>query len=349
VTLDHFSLAIFLLFEASRVGGYLRRARQPMLRGPAWFLSVRVDDAFHAGPGPHILRRYRRWIALPFALDVVLGAAILWSGHWTLLNALVVGMTVVVHAVHALAVRRAEREAREFEVDGEDRAAAAVVLSLAPRRLRDYANATLELLIAVITLIPFGWLTARYLRDTAHADLRMLFGKPLLLLYVQLGILYLKHVVLSWRSAARPGQAAEQLAVREAVRRHHMARFDMARLLVAFCALYWPMIVAAAPEERNGVLAFWLALWILAGLAVALWVESQRRILREMLARTAPVALPEPFLEASPRMRPLCFEPATPSLVIEAPGGLSINLASTTARWAFAYVAGLAALLFVVA
>jgi len=128
-----------------------------------------------------------------------------------------------------------------------------------------------------------------------------------------------------------------------------MARFDMARLLVAFCALYWPMIVAAAPEERNGVLAFWLALWILAGLAVALWVESQRRILREMLARTAPVALPEPFLEASPRMRPLCFEPATPSLVIEAPGGLSINLASTTARWAFAYVAGLAALLFVVA
>jgi hypothetical protein len=177
----------------------------------------------------------------------------------------------------------------------------------------------------------------------------MLFGTPLLLLYVQLGILYLKHVVLSWRSAARSAQAAEQFSLQEAVRRHQMARFDAARLLVAFCALYWPMIVAVAPEERNGVLAFWFALWIAAGLAVAIWEELRRRTLRQMLARTAPVALPEPLLPASPRRWPLCFEPAMPSLVIEAPGGLTLNLASTPARWALAYAAGLVILLVAVA
>ena len=349
MTFDQFSVVLFVLFVASRIRGYVRRSRLPMLRGPGCFLSVRVKDDFHLGPGAPILRRYRFWLVAPIVLEILLGAAILLSGHWKWLNALIVAATALAFASQAVAVRRAEREARPFQLEPSPSPAPAVVLSLAPRRLRDYANAPVEMLIAVLTLIPFGWLSARYLRGVGREDFGSLFGIPLILLYFQVGILYLKHVTLSWRVAARSADAGDQLAVQDAVRRHRLGQLDAARLLFAFCALYWPMLVAAAPGERSSVLAFWLVLWIVAGLATTFWVESRREKLRAFLARTAPVDVPAPLAEPGLRGWPFCYAPASPALMIAGADRSSVNLASTPARWAIAYVAGFVILLVVVA
>lgn len=348
MTIAEFSVALYVLFWIVRINGFLRRSREPLMRGAQWFFDVPVPADFYAGAGRAILRRYRLRLLVPFAIDVPVAAAIFAWGNVAMLNALIVALSVLIHAGHAICVDLAEREARRFEAPGGAGLSAGLGISLATRRVRDYSHPAIEALVALLAVVTSAWLAARYLGTTPRPDPRHLFGTPVLLLYLQLGMLYAKWLAVEWRMPLPREGAARYRAVRELSRRHVLALVDWGRIVVAVSFLYWPMVVSAAPEEHAAVLNLWLVLWIAAGIGGTAWVEIRRKRLKALLARTRPVRLPDLLRQPQLARWPVCCAPGVPLLVLRGERGYSLNIAHRLALLGGAYVAGFAALLWLV-
>jgi hypothetical protein len=69
-------------------------------------------------------------------------------------------------------------------------------LSLKPRRLRDYSNSKVEWALALSSLVTLTWLVRYYVAAPEHHNLRLVFGVPARLLYLQMGLLLAKRVVV---------------------------------------------------------------------------------------------------------------------------------------------------------
>ena len=348
MTIAEFSVALYALFWIVRINGFLRRSREPLARGPDWFFDVPVPADFHAGAGRAILRRYRLRLLVPFAIDVPIAAARFAGGNVAMLNAMIVALYVLIHAGHAIAVDIAQREARRYEAPGRARPTAGLGLSLATRRVRDYSHPAIEALVALLAVVTFAWLAARYLGTSPRPDPRRLFGTPVLLLYVQVGMLYAKWVAVEWRMPLPREGAARYRAVREIARRHFLALVDWSRIVVAVSFLYWPMVVSAAPEEHAAVMSLWFVLWTVAGVGGTAWVEMRRKRLAGLLARTRPVRFPDLLRQPELARWPVCCAPGVPLLVLKGARGYSLNLGHRLALLGGAYIAGFAALLWLV-
>src|SRR6266699_1165303 len=131
---DLYIVAFYVLFQAVRINGCIRRGRQPLLRGPNWFFDVPVQPGFYSGAGRKILHRYWMRMLIPFAVDVPIAIAIFASGHLALLNLLILGLCALIHIHHALSVDLARRQARRFAAP--DAGEPLIALSLMPRHLR---------------------------------------------------------------------------------------------------------------------------------------------------------------------------------------------------------------------
>ena len=348
MTIAGFSVALYAIFWIVRINGFIRRSREPLMRGAEWFFDVPVPANFYAGPGRAILRRYRLRLLVPFAIDVPFAAVIFAWGNVAMLNALIVALSVLIHAGHAISVDLAEREARRFEAQDRAGPAAGLGISLATRRMRDYSHPAIEALVALLAVVTFAWLAARYLGTSPRPDPWRLFGTPVLFLYLQLGMLYAKWVVVEWRMPLPREGATRYRAVREIARRHFLALVDWSRIVVAVSFLYWPMVVSAAPEEHAAVTSLWLVLWTVAGIGGTVWVEMRRKRLKGLLARTRPVRFPDLLRQPGLATWPLCCEPGIPLLVLKGARGYSLNVAHRLALAGGAYIAGFAALLWLV-
>src|SRR5882724_5025438 len=195
MSLTQYIVIYYFLFWAVRIRGCVRRWRQPLLRGPEWFFSVHVVPDFYTGPGKKILHRYWMRMFIPFAVDIPVATAIFISGHFVNLTWLVLGLAVLIHLNHLFSVDLAERQARQFEVAEAEQPVSALVLSMKRRRLRDYTNVRLEVAMALVSILAFAWLTRYYFAAPDHHNLRLVFGQPLLLLYMQAGLVLVKQGV----------------------------------------------------------------------------------------------------------------------------------------------------------
>jgi hypothetical protein len=348
MTIGEFSVALYAIFWIVRINGFVRRSREPLMRGTEWFFDVPVPAGFYAGTGRAILRRYRLRLLVPFAIDVPIAAAIFAWGNVTMLNALIVALSVAIHAGHAMAVDRAEREARRFEDRHRAVPSAGLGVSLATRRVRDYSHPAIEALVALLAVVTFAWLAARYLGSSPRPDVGYLFGTPVLLLYLQAGMLYAKWVAIEWRMPLPREGAARYRAVREIARKHLLALIDWSRIVAAVSFLYWPMVVSAAPEEHAAVVGLWFVLWTVAGIGGTVWAEVRRKRLKAVLARTRPVRLPDLLGQSELARWPVCCQPGIPLLVLKGTRGYSLNLAHRLALVGGAYLAGFAALLWLI-
>src|SRR5690242_6369811 len=137
-------LLVFIFCAGSRIRGCVRRWRQPLLRGPEWFFNIPVQQDFYSGAGQRLLRQYRLRMLMPVLLEAVLALGIFISGHPIYLAWLILGISAAIHINHLFNVDRAERKARSFAEPESERPACAMVLSLTPRRLRDYSNPAVE-------------------------------------------------------------------------------------------------------------------------------------------------------------------------------------------------------------
>jgi hypothetical protein len=303
------ALILYALFWPIRINGCIRRGRQPLLRGRDWFFNVHVPPGFYDGPGKQMLRWYWVRMMIPFAVDIPLAIAIISSGRWFLLNWLIVGLGLLIHANHLVSVDLAERQARRFAIDEP---VSAIMLCLTPRRLRQYTNWRLEIVLIVTTISALIW---------RHEHAKVIA----ILIYMHVGLVYVKHLIVAWRRPVPREQAEEHIAAQEAKRTYYLATLDWARALLTV-----QLLVGSAP------FGVWLAITIVGTIAI----EIKRKQLVRVTLRARPAVMPDLLRQAELARWPLCYEPSAPLLMLKGARGYSINLANTCAVTGLAYIAG---------
>lgn len=335
------SVIIYILFWIIRINGCFRRGRQPLLRGKEWFFSVHVQPDFYTGAGRKILHRYWMRMFIPFALDIPLAITIFHSGRLVLLQWLIVGLCVLIHLNHLYSVELAERQARRFAVPEAEQPVTAMALSLTPRRLRDYTNPYMEWAMALSSAVVLAWLVRYYLATPEHHDLRLVFGVPVEMLYLQAGLLFLKRALVAWRTPVPRVQATEHMEAREEARKYYLKVCDWHRAAMSALIVFWPVMLSASPAGLERLRSFWFSLWMAISIVATVVVEIKRRQLAAMSARVRPVTLPD-FLHQSDLARsPVCYQPSAPFLLLKGAHGYSLNLANRLTHLGAAYLAGL--------
>lgn len=333
-------ISLFVLSCGARIRGCFRRWQQPLVRGPEWFFNVPVQPDFYDGPGRKLLHRYWVRMFIPIAVEVLLAVAIFISGHLMYLYWLVIAASIAVHVNHLFNVDRAERQARQFAVPEAEQPVSSVMLSLTPRRLRDYSNRTVERFIIFATVGVIAWLVRYYQHSPAVHDIRAVFGVTALLIYYQIGFLLIKYGIVAWRTPIPRVQAEEHLQAREEVRKLHLKVLDWLRIFATLTLLFYPFILSA-PQQKRGPLA--TILWVttlVVSVVLAVWQEVRRRAVLKATLRARPMKMPD-FLHTENSSRLLCYQPGTPMLLIRGARGYSVNLANKLAQLGAAYLAGL--------
>jgi hypothetical protein len=331
-----YSILIYALFWVARLNGCIRRGRQPLLRGTQWCFDVRVQPDFYVGAGKAILHRYWMRMLIPFAVDIPIAIAIFMSGRLMLLNLLIIGLCALVHLNHSFSVDLAERQARPFAAPEANEPVARLSLSLTPRRLRSYTHPLLEWALALSNGAAIAWLIHIH-----GADWRV----PAFLIYAQLGVLFAKYLIVTWRSPLPQDQAAEQMEAREERRRFHTRMCDWARAAMTLGFVFRSFVLSASQPGPSPVVTAWLAAWMAIAVASGVWVEIRRKQLTTLALRVSPRRLPD-FLRQSEIARwPVCYQPSAPLLILKGAHGYSINFANALAWLAAAWLSGLIVLI----
>ncbi len=336
-------IAMFVLSCAARVRGCVRRWRQPLIRGPEWFFNVHVPPDFYAGAGRRILHRYRARMFIPIAFEMLLAAAIFISGHLAYVYWLIIAAAAAVHINHLFNVDLAERQARGFAVRDAEQPVSSVMLSLKPRRLRDYTNWKTERFIIFASIGTIAWLVRYYLHASAEHSLREVFGAPALLLYAQLGMLFVKYGVVGWRTPIPQPQAEEHLRAREETRRLHLRVCDWTRISWAAQMMFWPVLLSASPTAKPRLVTLFFVTLLIVAVVLTVFQEIARHKVLKTSVRARPMKMPD-FLHTENSSRLVCYQPGTPMLLIRGARGYSLNLANRFTQLGAAYLAGLIAL-----
>jgi len=342
---NQFMVVFYILWLAVRVRGCFRRWRQPLLRGQEWFFNVHVRPDFYSGAGKKILHGYWARMLMTLAVELPIAVAIFISGHFQYLTWLVLGMGIVVHVNHVFSVDLAERRARRLGILEDEQPSSVMVLSLKTRRLSDYSNRQVERFIVVSAILSIAWLVRYYFAAPEHHNLRLVFGEPALLLYMQLGLLLGKQVVLRWRSPLPQVQTEEHLHAREEARKLYLRVVDVNRILAAGMMLAWPFLLRTSDvDRRRFIMALLIALLVISAV-LTVWQEIMRNRVLSAALRARPAKLPDFLGQAGAPGWPLCYQPSAPMLVPKGARGYSVNLANTLAQLSVVYLAGFVALL----
>lgn len=344
---NQYPAAIYVIFWIARIRGCVRRGRQPLLRGPEWFFDVHVQPGFYQGVGKKLLHAYWLRMLMPFAIDIPLALAIFLTGRLSLLVLLVIGLAVLIHLNHLFSVDLAQRQARPYSADEPEAQQTRVGLLLTPRRLKDYTNAKVECALAAGSLLAFALLFRYYFAAPDHHDIRLVFGVPVLLAYIQLGFLLAKRVIIAWRTPVPQVQTAEYLASRDETRRYYLRTCDWQRAATTATLLFWPMLLNTARSERGELSRWWFLGWMVITVISGVWIEIRRHKLVKLALRTRPVRLPDLLQESQVVRWPVCYQPSAPMLVLKGAHGYSINLANQFAYMGAAYLVGMAVLMTV--
>ena len=341
---NNYSVVWYGLFWLVRINGCIRRGKQPLLRGKEWFFNVPVQPDFYSCVGRGILRRYWMRMFIPFAADIPLAIGIFISGRYLLLNWLILGLCALIHINHVYSVDLAERQARAFATPEAQQPLACMALSLKPRRLRDYTNAKVECLLTLASVVALAGLARYYFAAPEHHNARLIFGVPIVLLYLQLGLLLVKRIIVGWRSPVPQAQAEEHMKVREETRSFYLTICDWHRGCLGAAMLFWPIEIRTSGASLGRLMSVWLCTWLAIGTVATVWVEIKRKQLVKLGLRARPARLPDFLRQTEIARWPVCYQPAAPVLMLKGARGYSLNLANTLARLSAAYLVGLVAL-----
>jgi len=345
MSLTQYIVTFYILSWAVRIRGWVRRWRQPQLRGQEWFFNVHVQPGFYTGAGRKILHAYWMRIFIPSAIDIPVATAIFISGHLLLLRWLILALAVLIHLNHVFSVDLAERQARSFAVPEAEQPVRSMVLSLKTRRLRDYSNRKLEVALAVSYGVALAWLVWYYFAAPDHQNLRLVFAVPIFLLYVQTGMVLVKQMIVAWRMPVPQAQVDEHIAAHEESRKLYLKVCDFGRISCSVAILVWPVLLGASPAHRELFVTLWLISGLVAGVVATVWQEISRKKVLAVALRARPVKLPDLLGQSDAVLGPVCYQPSTPMLVLKGARGYSLNLGNTFAQLSAVYLAGLVVLM----
>jgi hypothetical protein len=342
-----FALALFLL----RPFWLWQFWRAPLKQGEGWFLGIEVEPGFYRQAGAALLRRYRAWGVPPLALEAAILLALISSGR------LVHAMYEQIPAVAILTfwlnftILQFRQRIRLLAPATPGQSPHGVQLSLAPRRLRDHSNWTVEAVIIGLTLLTLLWLAAQWL-GRLPADQNAGLLKPVVFIfYMQAGALMLKQVFVRWRMKLPLRRVDDYRRWREAWLSYHLRVFDALRMLLAF--ILWAILAFESFRLWWGAEQMKPPRLALALIAVAVYLfycARERRRLAVVEREIRPLEFikeyPPPSATPAPEGRFLAgglfyLNRDNPVMVARSPQGLAINLANRgTYLWA-AYLAGL--------
>ena len=343
---NEYLVIFYILFWVVQIRGCIRRGRQPLLRGPEWFFNVHVQPDFYTGAGKKILHRYWLRMLIPFVLDVPITASIFIPEYLQYAPWLLIAQAIWIHINHVYSVDKAEREARPIAVQEAEQPVGSMILSLTPRRLRDYTNPYAEWALALANIVALALLFRYYFADAQHQNWRVVFAVPAFYLYLQVGMLFVKRVVLAWRTPVPQTQAAEHMQAREEARKYYLKICDWNRALAAAGIVFWSIAVRTSPAEFDRLSRIWLAAWLVITVVGTVLVEIKRKQLVTVALRARPVKMPDFLHESEIARWPVCYQPSAPMLILKGARGYSLNLANTLAHLGAAYLAGMVALIF---
>src|SRR5262245_32295038 len=339
------AVALFLL----RPFWLWRLWRAPLKDGEGKFLGIEVEPGFYRKAGAILLRRYRVWLVAPLAMEALILMWLILSGRWVLaIYEQIPAMVTLIILLNFTKLQFMER-ARLSATAAPAQSAQGVGLSLAPRRLRDHSNWTVEAVIIVLILLTLLWLAAQWLGWFPGRPNAGLIKTVVFFLYMQAGVLLLKQVFVRWRMKFPLRRVDDYRRWRSAWLIYHLRVFDALRLLLAVALwgllafnslkLWW----GAEQGNRPG-----LALALGALLVYLFYCVRERRRLEVVAREIKPIELIKeyPPPSAAPEGRFLAgglfyLNPDNPVILARSPQGLAINLANRGAYLWVAYLAGL--------
>jgi pimeloyl-ACP methyl ester carboxylesterase len=330
---------LYVFAIATRIPRLLERWPAPLVRGPEWFFGASVPPDFLAGPGRAILRRYRLLLSIPWAIEVLLLAAILLAGRPNAIPWLLVGIGLFTRANYYAVRQWAENQARRFENPAPIRQGSMLALSLEPRRLGSYTNPWVEAVIALTWAGSLIWLSYWYVHLPDRRDAAWLPGAVAVSLYLQAGLLLIKRAIVRARAVVPVENPEQYLVWRDSLRRFSTGRCDFMRLILLVTPVKADVRAATGPQLHGAPLRA-LIFSFLAVALVTLWYEYRsRREYLEVARRTKPATLiARPDIHQTGKL--ICFLPSYPALLMRGRDGYALNLASRPARVAGFYLAG---------
>jgi hypothetical protein len=330
---EKFALLTYLFVVGVRVGSFRRRWDLPLVHGTNYFYRMHVAQAFYEGAGRGLLQRYRALLLWPYMVElVVLVMLLLRNNYHSLPTLCLVGIIASV-LNQRLSLALVVRSAKKFEEKEVDPAPSAVTLSLNPRRLSDYTHPVFEIVLASLATITLIVL----------AQMRAPMGPPLVLLYLQIGLLMFKKAIVDWRSAAPLENSEIYLEVRERRRKLLLFCCDFYRGAVGFV-----MSEQAVSQITSNVNVRWTmkALYLAISIACVWFGIVKTNELYAMYRKTKPslshkrrLAIPDPDGFAAGGF--LYFDSDNPAFFVQGPRSVAINAGNHRLLLAATYLLGL--------
>jgi hypothetical protein len=330
---DKFSLFTYLLVVAMRATTFRRRWDMPLLYGPNYFHKLRVGQGFYENTGRKLLQLYHAILLWPYFAEFAALLVIVFRHRYQALTSLclIAIFTTVVNQRVSLALLM--RSAKKFEEKEVDPAPAAVSFSLNPRRLADYSNPIFEIVLASVTTVTLIVL----------AQIGAPMGPPLLILYLQIGLLLIKKMGVDWRSAAPQENSEIYLEVRERRRKLLLFACDFYRGAAGFV-----MIKQAAMQHTHNEGVRWALQYLyLAGSIVCVCfavvktneLYAMYRKTKPTLSRKRRLAVPDPDGFVAGGF--LYFDSDNPAFFVQGPRTVAINAGNYRLLLAATYLLGL--------
>lgn len=324
---DSWLIALAGLLLLTRFGSLRRFWQLPHKQGAGWLFTTEVSREFAQGAGARLVRAYRRWLLVPFALDALVIAWLMFKG-WAFYLPHEQLLSVILTAVfYNLLVAHFAYRVKAMIAPAQVPPVTAAQLTMEPRRLRDHTHWLVEAALLGLTV-------------AAVALLERLHTALLWSGYFQLGLLLLKLVFVRWRMKLPLQRTEEYQRWRIAWLTYHLRVFDAVRVAVALMTLYFALHQSA--WLRGGAV---LALATLLPLFV--YCAREHRRLMRVADEVQPITLarelpPAPVAEGRFFAGGLLyFNRDNPVALARSPGGIALNLAHRSIYlWAL-YLTGL--------
>ncbi len=335
------ALALYLRLKTAH-----RLWSMPFKHGEDHFFAQKVGEAFYAGPGVAVLKSYRTFLLACLLIDLPLALWILFSDWYTALVVEQFIAWILTAIAYNLAIVHYNWRAAALAGPRQTPAPAGVLLSMQPRRLRDYTHPALEALTLVALLSALVLVVKAHIGPTLPwVRLPVVDALTAWLVYLQLGLLLLKVVFVRWRMPLPVQRTEDFRRWRMAWLEYHLHLYDGARLIFALALLTAVLWLTDWWQQITLNLA--LSAWVVGIALATVYFQRENRRLMAVTQEIKPVELVREFPArgvAEGRFMAaelLFFNPDNPSVLVRSHRGMALNLAnSTTYIWA-AYLAGL--------
>lgn len=230
----------------------------PVMRGEELFFGVRVSPEYYREEGRNVLRRYQFWLTMTFLQIELLGilTAIFRDRpvfSWGISTAFLLFATTVLYI-------NSYRQVKCFAISEPARRFAS---SLKPRRMSDYTNVAIEVVVPIIFLAPVLALIYYYPalpeRIPVHWDWRgqpdrwvqksigAVFFLPAMMAYLQGLFLLLKYGLMQTKLTLPADHTEEYFNLKEQALSANLGLIDWVRLIITVMmgSMVWKTVLLA--------------------------------------------------------------------------------------------------------